>query len=402
MADNLQLRSRGAQFEALLADVFRRAGWKVQRDVRFGNLEIDLVVARPPYQYAVEMKVASEARRDRVLPLLSQAILQAQAAARSEPKLSAPLAVIAASHISESLLPAIREFAHDYAPDVAIGMIDLGGLCSFFGPGLESLNAPHVRSAKRSIVPVQASPSQLFSDLNQWMLKVLLAPRIPAPLLSAPRREYQNVSQLAEASNVSVMSAFRFARQLQEESFLDSDSHKLQLVRIDELMRRWQAASLRSLKDLPMRWILRRDPEQQLREAVKAYEKSAEAQPKSKRRVASPLPRICLGLFSAADALGAGFVHGAPAHLYIERPDNPQAIEFLGLAPAEAAHQVDVFLRVPPARNAVFRAAVSRDGIPVSDILQVWLDVSAHPSRGKEQAEEIRRRFLSSLFNGKS
>jgi hypothetical protein len=40
--------------------------------------------------------------------------------------------------------------------------------------------------------------------------------------------------------------------------------------------------------------------------------------------------------------------------------------------------------------------------MPVSDILQVWLDVAAHPSRGKEQAEQIRRRFLSPVFNGKS
>jgi Restriction endonuclease len=400
MGDNPQLESRAAKFESLLADVFQRAGWEVQRGARAGNREIDLLIARPPYQYAVEMKVASEARRDRVLPLLSQAILQAQAAARYESELSAPLAVIAASHIPESLLPAIREFAHNYAPDVAVGLFDLEGLCSFSGPGLESLNAPHVRLVKRGIVPMRASASQLFSDLNQWMLKVLLAPRIPEPLLSAPRLEYQNASQLAEASNVSVMSAFRFVRQLQEEHFLNAESHRLHLVRIDELMRRWQAASLRSLKDLPMRWILRRDPEQQLRDAVRAYQKSAE-DPQKSERVASPPPRICLGLFAAADALGAGFVHGAPAHLYIEKA-HQQAIESLGLVPAEAANRVDVFLRIPPAREAVFRAAVSRDGMPVSDILQVWLDVAAHPSRGKEQAEQIKRRFLLPVFNGKS
>lgn len=148
-----------------------------------------------------------------------------------------------------------------------------------------------------------------------------------------------------------------------------------------------------------MRWILRGDADQQLREAIRAYEKRAEV-PKSKRSIASPAPRICLGLFAAADALGAGFVHGAPAHLYIERADI-RAIDSLGLVPAEAAHRVDVYLRIPPARNAVFRAAVSSDGVPVSDIVQVWLDVAAHQSRGQEQAEEIRRRFLSSVFNGK-
>ncbi|HYL15527.1 MAG TPA: hypothetical protein VEV41_21005 [Terriglobales bacterium] len=384
-----------------MADAFRRAGWKVQRSLRFGEHEVDLFVARPPYEYVLELKVAPEARRDRVLPLLSQAILQAQAAAREAPKSSAPLAVIAASHISERLLPAIRNFVSNYAPHVAVGMIDLDGLRSFVGPGLESLNASHGRIAKRIAVPAHASASQLFSDLNQWMLKVLLAPRIPELLLAAPRGHYQNASQLAEAANVSVMSAFRFVRQLQEEGFLDPDADQLQLVRIGELMRRWQAASLRSPKDIPMRWILRRDPAQQLQEAVRAYLQRVEASPKSRRNVSPPPPRICLGLFAAADALGVGFVHGAPAHLYIERAE-PQALESLGLSPAEVAHRVDVYLRVPSARKAVFRAAVNRDGVPASDILQVWLDVAAHPSRGKEQAEEIKLRFLAPLFKGSS
>ena len=47
----------------------------------------------------------------------------------------------------------------------------------------------------------------------------------------------------------------------------------------------------------------------------------------------------------------------------------------------------------------VFSAAfVRKDGVPVSDILQVWLDVSEHPSRGKEQADLIWRRILSSAL----
>jgi hypothetical protein len=39
-----------------------------------------------------------------------------------------------------------------------------------------------------------------------------------------------------------------------------------------------------------------------------------------------------------------------------------------------------------------------RDSLPVSDVLQVWLDTSAHPARGQEQADEIRRRVLKPLF----
>jgi hypothetical protein len=40
------------------------------------------------------------------------------------------------------------------------------------------------------------------------------------------------------------------------------------------------------------------------------------------------------------------------------------------------------------------------DGDAVSDILQVWLDVSVHPSRGREQADLIRRRVLDKVIRG--
>lgn len=41
---------------------------------------------------------------------------------------------------------------------------------------------------------------------------------------------------------------------------------------------------------------------------------------------------------------------------------------------------------------------VQKDSVPVSDILQVWLDVSQHPARGKEQADLIWRKILSPAF----
>jgi hypothetical protein len=39
------------------------------------------------------------------------------------------------------------------------------------------------------------------------------------------------------------------------------------------------------------------------------------------------------------------------------------------------------------------------DGAAASDVLQVWLDVAAHPSRGAEQADLIRRRVLEPIVN---
>ena len=111
-------------------------------------------------------------------------------------------------------------------------------------------------------------------------------------------------------------------------------------------------------------------------------------------RIAEPAPRVAMGLFGAADLLGVGFVHGAAPYLYLEHLSVP-ALEQLGLSVEDAKGQPDAYVRVPENKEAVFRAVVQCQGVPVSDILQVWLDVSNHPARGKEQADQIWKRILA-------
>jgi hypothetical protein len=79
--------------------------------------------------------------------------------------------------------------------------------------------------------------------------------------------------------------------------------------------------------------------------------------------------------------------------VYLERPD-AAAFDAMGLVPASPNLPTDVVVRIPQWPRSVFRGAVKRDGVPVSDILQVWLDVSEHPARGAEQADEIWSRVL--------
>ena len=70
----------------------------------------------------------------------------------------------------------------------------------------------------------------------------------------------------------------------------------------------------------------------------------------------------------------------------------------LGLSGNAEEEQADLYVRIPGSRESVFRGVVLKDGVPVSDILQVWLDVGQHPARGKEQADLIWRRILSPAF----
>jgi hypothetical protein len=105
-------------------------------------------------------------------------------------------------------------------------------------------------------------------------------------------------------------------------------------------------------------------------------------------------PRACLALFAAAEALGVGFVHGVRPYLYIERME-PGILEELGFSTSSVDVDPDVHVRVPRNDESVFRAVVLNDDVPVCDVLQVWLDVAQHPSRGKEQADVIWRKILS-------
>jgi hypothetical protein len=87
-----------------------------------------------------------------------------------------------------------------------------------------------------------------------------------------------------------------------------------------------------------------------------------------------------------------------PEHL--ERLDR-EVLAQLGLSMEDARHQADAFVRIPENAEAIFRAAVERHGVPVADILQVWLDVAHHPARGKDQAKIIAQKALSQLLDEK-
>jgi hypothetical protein len=391
MLNNVAMRRRNRMpeaevisFESILAEAFRKAGWRVHRHPKAGDMHPDLLVEAGEWKYVVELKGASEGRRDRLIPLLSQAILQAQAYSRRIPD-SAPLAVVAAKRVPESLAEHLRQFAERNVPDVAVGVIDAEGFRSFIGPGLEGLDANPPRQSNRELVSLGRLPD-LFSDLNQWMLKVLVAQHLPESLISVPRQKIRNASQLAQAANVSVMSASRLVNQLAIRGFLDSGEQQLRIVRVDELLELWIMGNREAAKEIPARWIIKGGPDQ-LSASLKEY-------------VSRPMhnqPRCCLGLFAAADTLGLRFVNGVSPHIYVEHI-TLDALNRLGLAIGNSDRPPDLHIRVPFNPESVFRPSVTRVGVPVSDVLQVWLDVSAHPARGRELAREIQQRALGPLM----
>ena len=370
--------SDGRHAEDHVAQLFEADGWKVQRDPAAGPFQADLLVKKGREAYLVEVKALAEGRPDRVIPLLSKAILQAQAYAREIGK-GRPLAVVHVGDASSSLVAQVEAFSMNFAPDVGVGLVSDSGEQRFWGKGLDALNA-EPSSIRKPMRPAGPAP-HIFSDLNQWMLKVLLAPQIPEHLLAAPRAQYRNASELAGAANVSVMSAFRFVQQLRGEGFLDESSARFNLVRREALFRRWRAEALRPSSEVAMRFLIRSPAQLQVSEIVSSS-------------------KGCLGLFAAAEAMKLGHVKGVPPYVYVPALLRRDRHGWKGMAPASPGESPDLILKQPRAPQSVFRGAIHLNGMAVSDVLQVWLDVAAHPSRGEEQADLIYRKILRKIIEG--
>lgn len=375
-------RDRESADAARLADHFGQIGARYTEANTGLEAGPDAEIVQAGVRYAVAIKRASQGRSDRVIPLLSQAILEAQRHA-AELKGVRPMAVLWVEQAPESLFGRVTAFLDAYRPRAAIAIVTPQGVslvrwndegpCDMAAPAPSSL-----RHGARRLGAVGTAPPKafnLFSDLNQWLLKLLLAPDIRADLLNAPRQAYRSGTELAQAAQCSQMSASRLLQHLRREGFLDEYSAGLRLVRRQELFKRWRAAAMRSAPDMPMRFTVRAAVPQQL----KALLQSDQVQ-------------TCLGLFAAADALGVGHVSGVPPHVYVPRLPALAQDQY---NPAWAALNSypegtpDLILRQPLAPQATFKGAVNQGGVLCADIIQVWLDVSHHPARGQEQADHI-------------
>ncbi|MDP2153873.1 MAG: hypothetical protein Q8J66_09470 [Methylotenera sp.] len=384
MLPSYSSKSRSENAKAFVADLFEASGWDVDRFPDYGRKRPDLIVRKGLQCFVVEIKALTEGRADRVIPLLSQAILQAQAQAQAnavDAGNAKPLAVISVENVSKSLLKQVCSFVEQYAPNVAVGLVSKWGGRYFSGGSLNELNAEPEDLRWLESAP-SSQPVNLFSDLNQWLLKVLLAPEIPDHLLQAPRQKYQSGLELAEAAKVSPMSASRFLKQLRNEGYLDESSRYIAIVRLAELFRRWRSASMRPSPEIPMRFLIRGPAQQQIRSLVASHEGVA-----------------CLGLFAAADALQLGHVSGVPPYIYVSKLPRPGDRKWKTLVTASPSEMPDLIVRQALAPESTFRGAIHQGGLIVSDVIQVWLDVANHPSRGEEQADLIYEKALRPILN---
>ena len=131
-----------------------------------------------------------------------------------------------------------------------------------------------------------------------------------------------------------------------------------------------------------MRFLLRKDPRLELKRMLRSG-------------------RACLALFAAAAELKLGFVQGVPPHIYVQRLGPANLAAWKNVTPAEPGEVPDIILRQAPAPQSIFRGLVRANELSVCDVLQIWLDVSAHPTRGREQADFILNQVLGTIINAR-
>lgn len=364
-----------------------KRGWTVEHEPSEQDGP-DLSASNAGERYLIEVKSLSEGRTDRVIPLLSQAILQAQAYAQHH-RHGKPMAVAYVERASMPLYQKVLEFVERFAPSVAVGVLSSEGL-GFLKLGhsnsLEIDDRDEFIERKRTLDRSAASFNvNLFSDLNQWLLKVLLAPEIPEGLLNAPRSRYRNGAELASAAKVSEMSVSRFLQQLKRERFLSATSAYITLVQREELFAKWRSVMHRSPSEMPMRFLMRSNPNSQLAKLVNHQNGDA-----------------CIGLFAAADAMNIGHVHGVPPHVVVPKlpATGPQKRGPWGMVAPCSEGSPDFILRQTLTPQSTLRGAVHLGDFVFTDIIQTWLDVSNHPARGQEQADLIYRKVLQPLAQG--
>lgn len=352
----------------------KRAGWKPQASAW---------ASRSGRQYRVLEEVAPGAWDRSVAAFLAKAILQVRARASPDVETVAALKVKRASPLTDGRL---ARFVEEVAPQQSWILLDAEGRVFphvASAPELSDAATKHVVQASKPPAPKQQQ--SLFTDLNQWMLKVLLAPHLPERLLTAPRaRPPRNASTLAAVADVSLPAATRFLHALDAEGQLDTRFGDLRVARPLELLPRWRDRMGHPARRELAATAVRGDFNLGLFASVS-------------RLFGQRQPPFVLGLHSACAALGLGHVVGSVPVVWTSSLDTAH-LEQLGLVPVESAQRFDVVLRVPRYPQALFRGVVSPNGTPVTDILQCWLDTSHHRIRGQEQADFLWRHALKPAF----
>jgi hypothetical protein len=321
----------------------------------------DLLVDDPRGKLRIEVKSLTASRLDDLRGRVAETVL------RSERVHRANAVALVVPTFGDRAISALSEFSHEFSRGLAWLLVGRDGRIAGEIPLWdltvdERANEPEMR----------AKDAHLFTDLNRWMLKLLLLQRAPSPFDLGIGNPFESQAALAAGGRVSPATVHRLVRALDMEGFL-AGGRAVRLTRVPQLLHMWLVYdSVERPRPWPGRWALGAPPS--LADGFNV----------------APLPgvRVALAGFAACHELRLGIVPKMrePPLVYVDAAVRPLA-GVVGLVACEH-RDADVLLARPKHPESVFRATAV-GALPTVDAIQAALDVVSHPARGREQAEHI-------------
>jgi hypothetical protein len=356
---------------------------EVARD-RPGRHQPDLIVSSAGSVVLIELKLARGPRISEVEGLFAKAVLSLRRQAASRKQVL--VAIVAISRFGKKLEQAVREYMEEFAPDIGWGLVDALDQSVLEIPEL-GVEVRHRGSLRQWDEPDSARRDrQLFTDLNRWMLKVLLLRNAPKELWGGPRHAPAHPTELAEIAQVSVSKAHRFASAFHAEGFLRKTKSGLRLVRVDSLLEVWlQDERYRSPRTVHVRPLV---PSRDSPSSEQDW--SGESQ----------LPRTAWGDAVLGGGIAAEIgdllrIVGSFVPLVHVKIPFSNALQDWSLERCDT-RDAQFVLNRPLYPRSVFSGEVHRRrGAPVVDVWQIALDSVRTDPRGLEQADYIVQRVIA-------
>jgi len=358
--------------------------------------QVDFIFRRGRKKYAIEVKHSRKIQLA-LSHLLPRGILLLQAAKRIGNYI--PIVAVVVEKLDQRDIRRMADFIRHFAPEVGWLLADEYGEGTFKDPDedeykvLSQLNRrplmPHGPFESES--PVSYHQKQLsFSDLDQWLLKVFLLgrPGIPADYWGGPQGSVENAFQLSKLAEVSPPVANSWVNAMESSGYLRRIGRKKLIpLRPNALIEEWRGQyRFGDNRILPYRSVYPvSDADQYVDDVLKKVRSCNESIP------------LAISGHQACRLLGIKHSSARSMHIYFWG-NVANVANSIGVVPAETLNDADVFLVEPKYPKSVFGGRVIREGIPICDILQCYLDLYNLPDRGREQADFVFENILSKIF----
>jgi hypothetical protein len=335
------------------------------------------------------VKLAIPFRSNHVQGLIADAFLRLKHKADKSNKKF--LLVIIVEHLTQRAENLIRHYTNSHTPDLNWLVIANDTYLARIPDLLcEQERSAHFEgSLDTTLIRQSPEPKTTpFAATMQWLLKSLLLPGISEKYWSGPSEPPLTLTELAKRTEVSLPYVSLLAKSLVRSGHLAKRKGRLHLTGIETLLTDWSKAPRPDKNVYAVESIY---PDTSTRSSISRIFENI--------RTSTNNHAYAISSHAACELHGVSVSTANTLWLYCNMP--------VAICLRELDLQIAVAPRNPIAKvietratHSIFRPRVIKEGLPVCDILQVYLDVSSSRTRGEEQAQAILDRILRPHFKG--